>query len=319
MLSAKSSNLALLIEPTKITSDAIVSLSIKIDGAGCCLNRLACMTECTCFQSGTEESCVCYALFLKIRNTLAGTPSATEKSKVGAVCCGYNGGHFYVTWHVKGNGSAIAKSLRLALKCLTPSAMYSIYQQLVKQLSHKPDREEFNFAANKVVNSIKSLVHCAIIGNVKITQEVLDAMAKALQSKIPDQTVDGTKKEPKNHTACEYADKMTINISGWHAAVLTDYITMSKLQGIRTAIHGDNVVIGMNKDKFKNEVKKLKDGVKVFVQNKYAAVKGDLGVVLGLRWLQDGIVSGMDVQDMLKKKVNASELERIIVQGLSKV
>jgi len=27
----------------------------------------------------------------------------------------------------------------------------------------------------------------------------------------------------------------------------------------------------------------------------------------------------MDVQDMLKKKVNASELERIIVQGLSKV
>ena len=345
MIEAKSGNLAMMVEPTKLSGDVSISLSFKSKASGCCINRLKCMSECGCYPVGVEEACVWFALYLKVRNGLAGSPTATMKSKVGAVWCGYNGGHFYINWHVKGNGSAIAKSVRVALKSLTPGAVFSTYAQLIQQLGEaadratfnaaalteektpklvkqfggRADRSEFNAAAEAVGKSIKSLVHCAIIGNVKITAEVLKTIATALSAKIPAQDVKGPKSESKEHKECYCEGQTLIPVHGWQASILKDYISMSKLQGLRTAIHGNELLVNMEKTALSSAFKKIKDGVNAFVESKYATAKEHMNVLLGLRMLQSGEVSGVDVQDMLRKGLKPSDLEKAINMGLAKV
>ena len=319
MLEAKSGNLAMMVEQTKLSGDVSISITIKSNASGCCVNRLKCSTECSCFPKGVEEACVCFALYLKVRNTLAGSPQATMKSKVGAVWCGYNGGYFYINWHVKGNGSAIAKAVRTALKCLTPAAMFSTYQQLIKQLGGKPDRDEFNAAAQAVTQSIKSLVHCCIIGNVKMTDDVLKTIVTSLSAKIPAQEVKGKKTEAKEHSECKHEERTVIGVSGWQASILKDFFSMSKLQGIRTSICGDGLLVNMEKTKLAAAIKKIKDSVKAFVDSKYATAKEHMNVLLGLRMLQSGEAGGIDIQDMLHKKPSPGDLEKVINQGLNKV
>ena len=319
MLEAKSGNLTMMVEPTKLSGDVSISITIKSKSSGCCINRLKCLGECSCFPVGAEEACVCFALYLKVRNMLSGTPTATMKSKVGAVWCGYNGGYFYINWHVKGNGSAIAKSVRTALKCLTPAVMFSVYQQLIKQLGGKADRDEFNAAAHAVSQSIKSLVHCGIVGNVKITQDVLKAIATALSAKIPSQEIKGSKSEASSHTECKHEDQTVVPVSGWQASILKDFLSMSKLQGVRTMIFGNGLLVNMEKTKLAAAIKRVKDSVKSFVETKYATAKEHMNVLLGLRMLQSGEVSGVDVQDMLNKKLTPGDLEKAINQGLNKV
>ncbi len=171
MLELKKDNLHIFIKKVGFLSDVAICVSFKANLNSCCLNKLKNAHDCNCFPVGSEEACVCYAMYLNAHNELCGNPLAIAKSKVGSVDCGAHNGSFSICWKVKGTGSAVRKSIGIVLKCLQPYKVYSAYSQCLKLLNKKPIREEFNYVANALNKSLKDHVMCGVIGNIRVEKK----------------------------------------------------------------------------------------------------------------------------------------------------
>ena len=132
------------------------------------MNRLNGSWYCDCLPSGAEEACAFYALYLNVRKALCGDPSAMKASKIADVSCGASNGHAFMSWQVKGTGSAVRKSLGIAVRALKPGSVYSAYQHCIRQIGGKPNRDNFNWAANEVLSAAKRGVMCGVIGKIKL-------------------------------------------------------------------------------------------------------------------------------------------------------
>jgi hypothetical protein len=326
MLEGKKGNLHLFVERTPLVGDVAVCISVKAKINSCCLNKLKGSCSCNCFPQGSEEACLCYSLYLVVKNALCGDPLATAKSKVGDVECGAHNGQFFMTWKVKGTGSAVRKSLGMALKCLAPGKIYSVYSHCVKEVGGSANRSCFNYVADELTKSIKDQVHCGVVGNIRLHKKDpktgklvkaldIDEMLLVLHKKLNPSTVKGAKHEPKEHTACDHADKSEVKVSGWQAFVVKDYIS-ARVKGLTPVVCDKYILLPIGESRWDTLAKKIKGSVKDYVQQKHAKVKDELPAVMGYMALASASIGCSDVQQMIKSSVKASDVERAINSAL---
>lgn len=327
MLEAKQGKLSIVFERTSYVGDVAVCLSFKCKLSACCLIKLKCGCKCGCFPSGSEEACVAYAIYLTVRNSLCGDPLATKKSKVSDVYCGYNDGEFSISWRVKATGSAVRKSIGIALKCLAPAKTYAGYSYCVKEAGGKANRDHFTYAANNIAKGINSGVQCAVVGGIRLrkvdpkTKKEMDAidaadMLSVLSKKLNAES-DGKGSENKDHVNCSHDNHVELKCSGVDAVMLKDYI-MAKLKGVAPVICDKTLLVPLKESVWDTASKKLKNAVKDYVAMKYAPVGGELAAVLGYRMLSEAEAGAEAVRDLVAKgdRLKASDIEKILSDKL---
>ncbi len=321
MIDGKKDNLTLFIDRTSLVGDVGVGISFKSKLSSCCLARLKGSCGCECFPDGSEEACLCFAIFLLIRTNLAGSPLATKRSKVGDVECGYNNGYFTISWNVKGTGSSVRKSLGIALKCLVPYKLYSAYSNCVRECKGSTNREYFNYAANEILQSLKDNIHCGVVGNIRLEKKNsetkktepaldIDAMLKILHNKVVLESVSGTKTKPSNES-CKHEELTEIKSSGVSSYLLQSYIS-SKIKGANPTICGNYVMMPVKSSKWDTMRAKLKKDLKDYVKQKYHPVNDDLCCLLGYMMLSTGSVACPDIKSMIKSGFKSSNAESSI-------
>lgn len=322
MLEGKKDNLSLFIDSTPLVGDVAVCICIKTKLNSCCLNKLLGSCGCNCFPAGSEEACLCYSIYLHVRNVLCGNPLAASKSKVADVQCGVNNGSFFLCWKVKGNGSVVRKSLGIALKALDPAKMYSGYSFCVKEAGGSADREAFNHVADEMIKSINSHVHCGVVGNIKLEKTDpntkkkvpaidIHAMLEVLQKKINVSKVDGKKSKPSDHKPCDHSECVELKSNGINAFIIKDFIS-AKIRGLNPVICDQYVLLNIIPSKWNTAANKIKAQVKDYAQQKYSKLGDNLSGVLGYLMLASASVSCQDVQHMLKSGIKGSDVEKAL-------
>ena len=326
MLESKQGQLSLFVERTSLVGDAAVCISFSCKASACCILKLKNNCGCGCFPVHSEEACVCYALYLAVRQALCGDPLATSKSKVGDVHCGLNDGEFSISWRVKPTGSAVRKSLGIALKCLAPSKVFSAYSHCIKVANGKPNREHFSHAASVVNAGIKAGVSCGVIGNIRthkidptskkeVQALVLTDMLSILRKKLPHDVVDGKKSENKEHTNCDHSHHSEVKVAGVDAVVLKDYVQY-KIKGITPSICGNTLLIPMKSSTWESASKRLKAASKDYVAAKYSKLKDQLGAILGYMMFAEGSAGVYSVHKIIKDRITAGDVEKMLSKHL---
>jgi hypothetical protein len=328
MLEGKKNNISIYIAPTNLVGDVAVSLSFKAKLNVCTLNKLngcCCCnlmqkndnkTEClSAWPVGSEESCICFSQYLLIKNALCGDPLATKKSKVGAVLCGSNDGCFFVTWKVKGTGSAVRKSLGIALRNLNPGKLFADYTRCVNELNYKPDRSAFNSAADDIIDNIKNSVQCGVVGNIKTNQDFVNDMIEILANRLNVKPASSPKKKASVHTNCDHSDYTEIKVDGWEADVAKDYIN-AKVRGISVVLCNKSLIINIEGKKWQTIANKIKSYVDDYVAAKHGKVGSDLPSIMGYQMIANASISASDVREVIKKGVSAADVKSAIKKAL---
>lgn len=326
MLDGKKDNLNLFIERTGLVGDVAVCVSFKVKLNSCCLNSLKGSCGCACFPVGSEEACLCYAQYLVVKNALCGDPLATAKSKVGSAECNAHNGYFSISWKVKGTGSAVRKSLGIALRHLAPGKMYSAYSRCMKEMKQSPDSAVFAYVADELCKSIKAHVHCGVVGNIRLEKKNpttgkmvpaidIDSMLDVLKKKINVGAVKGSKTKPSEHVPCDHSDKTEISVSGWQTAAVLDYIS-SKDKGSSPTVCDKGISMSIKESVWETKAKKISAYVSDFVKQKHAKLGDELPAVMGYIALSNATISSHDVQQMIKARIKASDVERGILAAL---
>jgi len=326
MIEAKNGNVFLFAERTASVGDVAVCICVKTSMSSCALHRLnGNCNSCDKFVDGSEESAVSFSMYLLVKDALSGSPLAVEKSKVGDVRCGYHGGSFYISWNVKGTASAVRKSLGMAFKQLSPAKLFPIYNQCIKLLGGKANKEAFNSVADKLTKDINAGLHCGIVGNIRLVKldsnkkEVpaldLRDMLSVLVKKLSPSAISGTKKAPSDHEKCEHPDMAEVKVSGWHSFIVSEYIK-SKAKGCSVMTCDKHLWINMPVSKWDTLSAKLKDSAKDYAERIYGHVKKDLPALIGYFALTSGNLGCHDVYTMLKSTVSVSAVGNALHSAL---
>jgi hypothetical protein len=334
MIEAKKGGLSVYVVPTKLVGDVAVGVCFPLTASGCALARLNGGCDCRTvivetkksgdstpkeilpnFPAGSEEACMGYSLFLAVEQSLCGDPLAVAKTKVGEVKCGAHNGMFYINWKVKGTVSAARKSLGIALKNLNPLRMASAYVRCVKTLGGPNDKAGFLYVADKAASGIKNSLTCGVVGNIKIDNAKLNDMLDTLSKKHVVSTVSGTKTKPADHTPCNHADHTEIKVSGWSSAALADYIKF-RVKGVDPLVCDDRILLPMKSGQWDTIAKKIKKGVKDYVNAKYAKVSTDLPAVYGYSALSKAALCSCDVRTVIKSGLSTATVEGAISKHL---
>jgi hypothetical protein len=326
MIEGKKSNLSIFVERTPLVGDVSVMLSFKVKLNTCCLNKLKGSCSCTCFPEGSEQACVCYAMYLDVKNALCGSPLEASKSKVGDVNCGAHNGAFFISWQVKGTGSSVRKSLGMALKHMAPGKLYAGYSNCVREAKGSVHRECFNYVADEINKSINDNVHIGVVGNIRLVKkdpetkkEVaaldLNDMLNVLHKKLVLSKVDGAKHQPKDHSPCNHDEKTEVKVSGWAALAVKDYMSV-KVKGLNPIICDKYILLPIKSSRWDTLSAKIKGYVKDYVHQKHAKLKDQLPAVMAYVALASASISCSDAQQMIKNKITASDVERAINSAL---
>ncbi len=317
MIESKKEGLSIFIEPTKLVGDVAVGICFPLNCNGCAFNRLCGNAGCPnqCYPVGAEEAALGYSLVLAVRQALCGDPLAVAKSKVGSVEGVAHNGMIGINWKVKGTGSAIRKSIGLAIKALDPARVFPAYTRCVKHLGGSPSKETFAYIADVASKSVKSSLTVGILGNTKVNKEGLDAMLEVLAKKHDPSAVKGTKTKPSEHVACDHPEHTEVKVAGWQSAVLADYIR-SKVRGLDPMLCDKHLLLPIKSSQWDTLAAKLKKGVKDFSQAKYAKVGDDLPAVFGYLTLSSGQLCVSDVKSAVSNKLSASSIEAAILKSL---
>jgi hypothetical protein len=267
------------------------------------------------FPVGSEEACIGYSLFLAVEQSLCGDPLAAAKTKVGDVKCNAHNGMFYINWKVKGTVSSVRKSLGIALKNLNPARMSSTYIRCVKNLGGSPSKAGFSYVADKAAKGIKESLTCGVIGNIRIDDEKLKLMTETLAKKHIVSAVPGTKTKPDSHTDCNHSEHTEIKVSGWSSMALVNYIKY-RVKGLDPLVCDDRILISMKPAQWDTIAKKIKKGVKDYVNAKYAKVTTDLSAVYGYSALSKAALCACDVRSVMKSGLSTATVEGAISKHL---
>ena len=312
MIEGKKGGISLFLQRTPLVGDVAVCVSFSVKCNGCVLNRLksggtgGCSSISgdknanSCFPEGAEEACLCYAQYLVVQNALCGDPLATSKSKVGSVDCGSNGGQFFICWRVKGTGSAVRKSLGIAMRSLNPSKYYSVYDQCIRSIGKK---------------SVRDKLCCGVVGNIKTEKKgagnLADLMLDVLSKKLNLSNPVGSSSKPTGHSECPHDGLTEIKCSGWHTYVIRDYIN-AKVKGIASIIYEKGILLAVDQKKWDVLSSKLKKGLKDYIKTKYTRVGKELANLVGYIVMSNAYVSCSDVKSIIKSGLAVESVEKAI-------
>ncbi len=330
MIQGSENGINLFIQRTPLVGDVVVSLCFSAGCSSCTLNRLynralsscsntvklesnECLTKEACFPAGSEESCVCYSVFLIVRDALCGTPLATSKSKVGSVSCGYNNGNFIISWNTKATGSAIRKSLGIAMKNINPVKCYSTYDQCIKSLGKSSNRSNFEYVACQIATNIKKNLSVCAVGNIKIEGKkkiLIDDALSVLSKKLS--VVAASKGEkPKEHIPCTHNSFAELKCTGLSTFITRDYIS-SKFKGVPILISDNGLTLMVNKKKYESISIKLKNDADEFIKNKYERVGKELGNIVSYIALSNSAVACCDLKNVLSEGLTAEVAKKML-------
>lgn len=309
MLESSKGGLSIFVEPTKLVGDVAVGLCFPLECDGCSLNRLAGTSDCvgSCFPPGSEEAALGYSLFLAVQQVLCGDPLAVSKTKVAAVECVAHNGMLGINWKVKGTGSAIRKSIGLALRVLDPAKTWPAYSRCVKYLGGSGDKAVFSHVAESATKAVKDHLQIGVVGNVKLDQKKLDDILEVVAKKHSVSAVSGEKKKPSGHTTCDHSQMEELKVSGWASAVTADYIR-SKARGLNMTLCDKHLLIPMKHAQWDTLSKKLHTGISDFAKAKYGKVGSDLPGVFGYLTLSSGSLCASDVKSAINNKLSVETI-----------
>ena len=321
MLEEKKDNLTLFVQSTASGSGVACGVSFKVKLDGCALNKLNNPLGCSdCFSAGSEEACLCFALYRLVKNKLCGDASSTKKSKVGNVSCSHHNNAFLISWNVKSTAAAIRISFMTVLSCLLPSKVYPIYAMLIKSLGGKPDKETYAYVANDVAKSIKDSLMCCVVGAIKTVKKVDDKMVKVdikpmllqMHKKLNVTELTGPKSKPSNHTACSHKNVINIKASGWQAVAAQEYIGI-RIPGTNPRVCSDGIMLYMPESQWETAKKKLKAFIKTYVDAKYNKIApGEVSATLAYNALSSASLNTYDVLKLLKENITTSQVSQAI-------
>lgn len=297
MIESKKGGLTIFVNPTKLVGDVAVGLCFPLACNGCAFHRLCGQSGCAsnCFPVGAEEAALGYALAANVRQALCGDPLAVAKSKVGSVECVAHNGMLGINWKVKGTGSAIRKSIGLAIKALEPAKVFPAYSRCVKQLGGSASKEAFNYVSDIAAKAVKSDLTVGIVGNTKIDKDALAAILEVVSKKHDPSMPKGAKSKPTVHTPCDHSNFAEVKTNGYASAVVADYMR-SKIKGLNPVLCDKYLLLPMKDSQWQTLANKLKKGVKDFVQAKYSKVGSDLPAVFGYLTMSSGQLCASDVK-----------------------
>ena len=301
MLEVKKGGLVLFAEPVAKIPECAVSLSFEMSLDGCAFSQLMTgrkiCSKGAATPQGTEETCLCYALFLAVKTALCGTPLAAFKNRVNRVVCGMSNGQFFINWTTKGNASAVKKTIGVALKALNPARMNSAYSAQIAVLC-SPNKASFAYVADQAAKSIRNLV-IGIVGGIKITKDKLDEIAQLAASKLNAESPAGDKVKPSGHTDCDHEHVLEVKAQGWAAALLASYVSF-KIPGATCRIHNGYVTMPIAPAKFPALAAKLKSGADDYVEGKIARLGKEAGAIFSYFAIADGRLGSQDAHSAIK-------------------
>lgn len=314
MIEAKKSGLSIVVESSKLVGDVAVGICFPLECDNCALSKLQGGSNCNsqCFPVHTEEAALGYSLYLAVRQQLCGDPLAVSKTKVGDVSCVSHNGMFGINWNVKGTGSAVRKSIGLALKVLDPVKHASTYTRCIKQLNGSFSREVFNYVADKARASIDANTQIAVIGNIKTDDGKLNDILSVVIKKHETTKVDGTKTKPSAHTTCDHSTFTEVKVAGWGAVVASDFIQF-KVKGLVPLVMDNSLLLPIKPAQWDTLKPKLKSAVRDYVNAKYTKVSSDnLPGVFGYLALSSGRLCATDVKTSISSKLSTDKIVAVL-------
>lgn len=326
MLEAKKNNIHLCFNRTPLVGDVVVGVSFKTKANSCCFNKLKGSCVCACFPKGSEDACLVYALFLHVRRALCGDAMAMSKSKVSLVDCVVHNGQFSLSWHVRGVGSAVRKSLGIALRQLNPAKLFSTYSRCVREANGKLSRESFNYVADEAIKAINDKLHCVVVGNIKLKKKdangkeidahdlgaMLDVLANKLQvAPVPRDQKKQNPADGKEHVDCSHEDWTEVKSAGWQTAVIRDYIAFRE-PSLNPLVCDRYLLLLIKPTQWKTKSDKMKSLVKDYVARRYVKIGDDVSQILAYSMLSSASASAADAYDAIRTKVSAQAVEKAL-------
>lgn len=252
--------------------------------------------KCGDLFEGYEEAAVAFSLFSAIKRSLTGSGVEDARSRVDNISCAAHGDNFVIYWNTQGTGSMLRKTIGVALKYLRPNTLYADYSYLIRMLGGKPNRDEFNHIAGKMIDGINSKVHFVAIGKIKPDTDFKTILGVAAGKYEKSAKVSG--KAPEKHPGHADPPAKLVCDSAASAMIVYEYITRAAVPAF---ISGKVISIYAGNWGSKRESLKKKDRLTTWIASKIDRV--DNGPVFSAYSASSQARSGAgaDILSMAKK------------------
>jgi hypothetical protein len=317
-MESKLKNLTVNFMECKKVPDVAVVLGIHFDSCPAAIVKLEesfgwdNLKSHNCLFTGSEQSALAYALFHTIKDKMTGSPLDLARSRVSRIECYAKEGKFMITWNTQGSMSALRKTIGIALNAMNPHKLFAKYSTNIKNLGGKASRDEFNYVANQMVDSIKKSIKIAAVGRIKMTPAKLKEMIGKVDKKQQKLSNEKGSVKPGAH------DKFThsfpsVKASGIASVVTEDYISS---QGMGTASMGDEIIIYNKSYETKKAAFKKADRIKTYVKQKYEKLGKDFPCVLAYMCITKKYCTCCSATSIIKTKPSAGSMIELIKKSL---
>lgn len=295
--------------PVKVTilnckraPDLAVSICVPFVSCKHCLTQLMVSTPGQSCEL-SHASALLFAIFSNVRARVMSSPLELSKVKISHMSCS-GGDHFTLEWNTQGSFTSLRKTCTKAIKQMTTSGAYSKYNDAIRILGGKPDRDEFDALCAAFVGSLKN-VSVVAVGKININEEKTKLIAEAVAKKVP-QLKAGSHKALKGHKPCQL-EYPALKASNLDALVLADFIS-SKLKSPVEVYPG--LVYVINKH-FESKKASLAAGIDDYAK-KYEKLEENLKPVLAYIGLSRYILDCEAMRKIIKASVTPKSLETIL-------
>lgn len=196
------------LSPCKLAPDIAVVMSFKVPEVDWFAIRKLKRNKITNdpqYAEGSQVSCLCYALFHRIKDSMAGSVKELAKFVSTDFDCDAQDGCFNISFKVRPVKSNMARSMAKAASSLEPGRCKSEYRSACTNLGVKYDEKEFNNCVGHLNKAIKSSLSFYAVG--KFALEKYDKNGKVITSKVV-KDANGKTHTEKMMTAKEYLNEL---------------------------------------------------------------------------------------------------------------
>jgi hypothetical protein len=212
-----SGKVSVCLTPCKLAPDIAVVLSVKVPEADWFVVRKLKRNKATSdpqYAEGGQVSCLCYGLFQRVAEGMAGSVKELAKFSSTDFNCDVQDGCFNITFKVKPVKSNMVRAMARAVSLLEPGRCKSEFKTACNNLGCKYDEKEFNSCVGHLNKCIKNSLSFYAVG--KFALEKYDKSGKVITSRqVKD--ADGKTKNEKVPSAKEYVNDV--------AELLSDKLT----------------------------------------------------------------------------------------------